>query len=211
VESLQAIAGSASRYLVAGLVERGHDGRLFNTAVVVNGDGLVTIARKVHLTADDRCWAAPGDLGLVTVDLPVGRVGLLIGHDAFLPESPRVLAIDGADLIACPALMGWPPHLAAGGDPDRFNLWRQRARENKLYLVVANGAAAYTGFSGIYGPDPEDYPDDESMLPHCVQGVAVHQIDTTSPDPRYPTNPVRLKTTLGMRQPIWYDMLQVER
>jgi len=172
---------------------------------------LVAIARKAHLTADDRCWAAPGDLGLVTVDLPVGRVGLLIGHDAFLPESSRVLAINGADLIACPALMEWPPHIPAGGDPDRFNLWRQRARENKLYLAVANGAFPYTGFSGIYGPDTEDDPQDEACLSHAEEGTIAHQIDTSSPDPRYPTNPVRLKTTVGKRQPIWYDMLQVER
>ena len=77
-------------------------------------------------------------------------------------------------------------------------------------LAVANGAEPYTGLSGIYGPDPEDEPDDESSLPHAEPGLIFHRIDTTSPDPRYPTNPIRLKTTLGMRQPIWYDMLEVE-
>jgi predicted amidohydrolase len=210
-ETLQGIAGDAGVHLVAGLVERGHDGRLFNTAVVVNGDGLVTITRKAHLSADDRGWAAPGDLGLVSVDLPVGRVGLLIGHDLLMPEAARVLAINGADLIACPSLLEWPPRISAGGKCDRFVLFRERARENKLYLAVANGAEPYTGLSGIYGPDPEDYPDDESSVPHAEPGLIANQIDTSSPDPRYPTNPVRLKTTLGMRQPIWYDMLQVER
>jgi predicted amidohydrolase len=207
VEALQAIAGDAGRTLIAGLIERGYDGRLFNSAVVVDGSGLLGIARKIHLTADDRLWAAEGDLGLVTIDLPIGRVGLLIGHDATVPEAARVLAIEGADLIAVPALTDWPPHIAAGGDPDRFNLWRQRARENKSYLAVANGAAPYTGWSGVYGPDPEDYPELEATLPADEPGVAFLDIDTSSPDPRYPTNLVRLKTTLGMRQPIWYDGL----
>jgi predicted amidohydrolase len=207
VEALQSIAGDSGLTLIAGLIERGYDGRLFNSAVVVDGSGLVGIARKIHLTADDRIWAAEGDLDLVTIDLPVGRVGLLIGHDAMVPEAARVLAIEGADLIAVSALTDWPPHIAAGGDPDRFNLWRQRARENKSYLAVANGAAPYTGRSGVYGPDPEDYPEMESTLPADEPGVTWLDIDTSSPDPRYPTNPVRLKTTLGMRQPIWYDGL----
>ncbi|MCC6703659.1 MAG: hypothetical protein IT334_02210 [Thermomicrobiales bacterium] len=207
VEALQSIAANAGLTLVAGLIERGYDGRLFNSAVVVDDSGLLTIARKLHLTADDRVWAAEGDLGLVTVDLALGRVGLLIGHDAFVPESARILAIEGADLIAVPALSDWPPHVAVGGDPDRFNLWRQRARENKSYLAVANGAAPYSGRSGVCGPDPEDYPELEVTLPDDEPGVVWLDIDTASPDPRYPTNLVRLKTTLGMRQPIWYDAL----
>ena len=177
--------------------------------MVVDRSGLLAIARKVHLTDDDRAWASEGDLGFVTVDLPVGRVGVLIGHDAFVPEAARVLAIDGADLIAVPALTDWPPHIEAGGDPDRFNLWRQRARENKCFLAVANGAAPYGGRSGIYGPDPEDYPELEAAMCADEPGVVALDIDTSSPDPRYPTNLVRLKTTLGMRQPIWYDALVV--
>jgi hypothetical protein len=59
----------------------------------------------------------------------------------------------------------------------------------------------------VYGPDPEDYPELEATLPADEPGVTWLDIDTSSPDPRYPTNLVRLKTTLGMRQPIWYDVL----
>jgi predicted amidohydrolase len=207
VEALQSIALDAGLTLVAGVIERGYDGRLFNSAVVVDGSGLRAIARKNHLTELDRLWAAEGDLGFVSVDLEIGRIGLLIGHDCFLPESSRLLAMDGADLLAVPALTDWPPHIAAGGDADRFNLWRQRARENKCYLAVANGAAPWSGRSGVYGPDPEDYPELEATLAGNEPGIVWLDIETSSPDPRYPTNPVRLKTTLGMRQPRWYDAI----
>jgi predicted amidohydrolase len=208
VAVLQEIAREQDAHLVVGLIERGESGALFESVVVVGPDGLAGVARKSHLTSQDREWATPGNLGLVTIDLPLGRVGVLVGYDAFFPEAVRSLAIDGADIIVCPSLSDWPPVIEAGGRSDRFVLWRERARENKIYLAVANGAAPYGGWSGIYGPDPEDYPDEEIIISGTGDGAVSWKIDTRSPDSRYPTNPIRMKTALGRRQPIWYDLLQ---
>ena len=61
-------------YLVVGLIERDADtGRLFNSAVLVGPDGVVGAYRKLHLAAEDRAWATPGDRGLPTFEFrPAG-------------------------------------------------------------------------------------------------------------------------------------------
>ena len=73
-ERLREIAASADAYLVAGLIERDADsGLLYNSAVLVGPGGVVGTYRKLHLAAEDRAWATPGDLGLPTFDIPPGR------------------------------------------------------------------------------------------------------------------------------------------
>lgn len=207
IADLQAIAANGGLTIVAGVIER-DDGRYFNAAAVVNDTGLLAIARKAHLSDEDRWWAAPGDRAFTFVDLPLGRLGVLIGHDLTYPESARVLAIEGADVIAVPARLEWP--VPTGGKPgaETFVLGRQQARENKIYLALANGARI-AGTSGVFGPDPEDHPEDESLITGDGAIAVTHAIDTSSPDPRFPTNPIRRKDTIRMRQPYWYDRLQV--
>ncbi len=221
VERLQRIAVESNRFLVAGLVERAGD-RFYNTAVLVGPDGVIGSYRKLHLTVEDRRWATPGDRGLPTFDIPIGRVGLAIGYDLHFPETGRVLALDGADLIACPSLTTWPavqpwpasaiplpPHVDAGPTKDHLHLWRERSRENNTYVAFANGALPYGGWSGLFGPALEDEPRAEAMVPGQEEGVAIGIVDTTNlPGTRYVTNTVRAKDLLRMRMPIWYDALQ---
>lgn len=208
IDGLRVIASNAGITLVAGVIERAEDGRLFNSAAVIDGSGVRAMARKAHLGAGDCGWATPGDRPLAWIDLPLGRVGVLLGDDLRHPESARVLAIEGADVLAVPANLPWPP--PTGGTPgaENFILPRQQARENKVYLAMANGAGV-ARTSGVFGPDPEGHPEDESLIGDDGAAVVVHSIDTTSPDPNFPTNPIRRKDTLRMRQPFWYDPLQV--
>ena len=64
------IAALADAYLVAGLIERDADsGLLFNSAVLVGPGGVAGTYRKLHLAAEDRPWATPGNLGLPTFDI----------------------------------------------------------------------------------------------------------------------------------------------
>jgi predicted amidohydrolase len=208
IDGLRVIANNAGITLVAGVIDRDDDGRLFNAAVVIDGMGVRAIARKAHLGAGDCGWATPGDRPLTWVDLPLGRVGVLLGDDLRYPEAARVLAIEGADVLAVPTNLSWP--VPTGGTPgaENFILPRQQARENKVYLAMANGAGI-ARTSGVFGPDPEGHPEDESLIDCTGFALVTHTIDTSSPDPRFPTNPIRRKDTLRMRQPFWYDALQV--
>jgi hypothetical protein len=48
----------------------------------------------------------------------------------------------------------------------------------------------------------------KALLPGDCEGVARLEMDTTNLDSTYVTNYARAKDLLGMRMPIWYDVLQ---
>jgi predicted amidohydrolase len=211
---LHRIAATANVHLIAGLVERDVDtGRLFNSAILVGPNGLAGAYRKLHLAAADRAWAAPGNLGLPTFDIPAGRVGILIGYDALFPEAARALAIDGADIIACPSLLTWPapvpygetavpmdPWVEAGPTEAHFHLWRERERENNAHVLFANAAAPAMGWSGCFAAVLENEPRREALVRGAGAGSATIEIETSGV--------VRAKDLVRMRMPIWYDAMQ---
>jgi predicted amidohydrolase len=213
-ERLRAIAALTDAYVVAGLIERdAGSGRLFNSAVLVGPDGVVGTYRKLHLTAEDRAWATPGNLGLPTFDIPPGRVGMLIGYDALFPEAARSLALDGADIIACPSLLSWPPVLPygetavpmppfveAGPTEAHYHLWRERERENNAHVLFANGAAPWLGWSGCFAAEWESEPRQESLVRGDCEGTATLEIETHGVS--------RTKDLVRMRIPTWYDAMQ---
>jgi predicted amidohydrolase len=197
--------------------------RFFNTVVLVGPNGLVGAYRALHLADADAAWATPGDRGLPTFDTPVGRIGLLTGFDLLFPEAARMLALDGADVIACAADLAWPGvrpwgatgipmpgWIEAGPTPDHFHLARERSRENNTFLLFANTPAA-GGWSGVFSAGPEDEPRADALVLGAAPGLAAAAIDTTDLDSRYATNPVRAKDLLRMRMPIWYDPLQAPK
>jgi len=216
---LESMANRHDGFLVAGVVLPDAD-RLFNAALLVGPNGLAGIYRKVHLTGYDRRWAAAGD-SLPTFNIPVGRVGILIGYDALFPEAATSLAIDGADIIACPSLLSGPAirslgptaiplqHASeAGFTPLHFHLWRERARETNSAIVFANGASPSMGFSGVFAAAVEDNTAFQVVIDGAAEGSVVFTIDTTNLDTRYKTSQIRAKDVLTMRVPVWYDALQ---
>src|SRR4051795_5805191 len=92
------------------------DGSLANSAVCVNGDGVLGHYRQVHERPPYQpsggtlgpAGANPMAVGdrIEAFDTPLGRLGLLIDVDKAFPEAARTLALDGAQLIACPS--AWP-------------------------------------------------------------------------------------------------------
>ena len=97
------LAAQLKMYLAVGVAERDRDA-IYNSACLIGPEGLVAVYRKTHLMDSERAWASPGDAWIVA-DTRVGRIGLLIGHDASFPEAGRILALSGCDLIVCPAAM----------------------------------------------------------------------------------------------------------
>ena len=113
VKLLTALARDNDAFVVTSIVEQ-DSGRMYNTALLVGSEGLVGSYRKVHLSMDDRAWASPGDGGFPVFDIPAGRVGLMVGHDAMFPEAARAFGVKGADLICVPAALKYPGPRAWG-------------------------------------------------------------------------------------------------
>lgn len=217
VARLIAIATRHGLHLAAGLAED-DGGTLYNSAVLIGPQGVIGSYRKTHLDASDHNWATPGNEWGV-FDTRFGRIGLLVGHDAAFPEAGRMLALRGCDLVLCPAALrgsltsahagtaisqNYP--IPTGADPHHWHLMRARAGENNVHLAFANvldEASGYLGKSGVFGPDTFEFPRREAILP-AGEGVAVAEIDTTNLDSPYPTNVVRRKDLVTMRQPHHY-------
>ena len=101
-----ALAAEHQLVSVGGFCERGADGRLFNSAALVDASGTRVVYRKAHLWDQEKLVFTPGDAAPPVVDLAFGRVALMICYDLEFPEWVRLPALDGADLIAAP--VNWP-------------------------------------------------------------------------------------------------------
>jgi predicted amidohydrolase len=103
VRSWQALSAERGMVVVAGLCEALGDGRLGNSAVVLDGGEILAVYRKTHLWDREKLIFAAGDEPPPVVATSAGRIGVVICYDAFFPELMRSLALRGAELIAAPA------------------------------------------------------------------------------------------------------------
>ena len=131
-------------HVVIGLLEK--DGnRCFNAAVLIGGEGLAGKYRKVHLPflGIDR-FVDPGDKPFEAHKTPIGNIGLHICYDCNFPESGRVMALLGADILVLPT--NWP----GTRGPIADHVVKTRAFENKVNLVAVDrvGEERGTTFMG---------------------------------------------------------------
>ena len=148
-DRLAEIARESEFWLVPGsLYERGEQGRLHNTTVVLSPEGeLVARYRKVFPWQPHETCAA-GDR-FVTFDIPdVGRVGLAICYDGNFPETFRQLAWMGAEVVL-------QPTLTTTSDRDaELVMARANAIFNQVHVVSVNAAEpAGLGRSAIIDPE----------------------------------------------------------
>ena len=130
-------------WVVVGLLERDND-HLFNTAVLLGPDGQLASYRKIHLPClgVDR-FTTPGDRPFAVHDLGGLRLGMNICYDCGFPESARVLALLGADLVVLPT--NWPEGARRTAD----YLVSARALENSIYYAAVNRVGSEGGFPFI--------------------------------------------------------------
>jgi len=100
VAALRKVSAESGAYIVTGINERDGSGR-HNSAVMIGPEGRVATYRKLHLFNDEKSWFEAG-ADLPVVDLPFGRVGMIICFDLWFPEPVRALALAGAEIIAVP-------------------------------------------------------------------------------------------------------------
>ena len=124
---------------------------VYNTASVIAPDGTVVARyRKMFPFAPYEHGVTPGT-EFVTFDVPeVGRFGVSICYDMWIPETTRTLAAMGAEVILHPSLT---PTI----DRDiELALVRASAATNQCYIVDVNGLeAGGNGRSIVAGPDGE--------------------------------------------------------
>jgi len=96
--ALHSIASKYGVYIIAAAPQH-MDGHRVSTAFLLGPEGCIGAYQQVHRNALGR-----GEYGsFCTLALPFAKIGLLTGGDAEFPESYRILAKQGADLIAVSA------------------------------------------------------------------------------------------------------------
>jgi predicted amidohydrolase len=150
VDGLRAVC-AAGLHVAAGFAEcRGE--RLYNASVLVGPDGLVAVYRKIHLFGFESELFDPGPDEPKVYDIGGMRVGMMVCFDWFFPETARLLALAGADVIAHPSnlVLDWCQKSMV-----------TRCLENNLFAVTANRygveerggrSLTFTGGSQITAP-----------------------------------------------------------
>lgn len=143
-EAWMAVAKKRNLYIVAGIAER-EGNALYNSSVVIGPEGYVGTFRKVHLWNEENLYFEPGNLGFPVFSTPIGRIGTFICYDGWFPESYRLCALQGADIICIPT--NWVP--IPGQDPKREAmaniLVMGSAHSNSVFVAAADRVGTERG------------------------------------------------------------------
>ncbi|MDD1647492.1 MAG: peptidyl-arginine deiminase, partial [Methanomicrobiales archaeon] len=140
--STEAFAPLAREYravIIVPVFERGVDGAFFNTAAVLDTDGmLLPPYRKVHIPHDplfyEKAYFRPGDCYRL-FQTEHGRFAALICYDQWFPEAARAVALMGAEVIFYPTAIGG----IRGGSGQPEGDWREAWETVMRGHAIANG------------------------------------------------------------------------
>ena len=139
-DRLSEAAARLEQYVVAGAIESAAGGAHNVVLRLIAADGSLaatyrrTTPHGPYVYRDIDAWGfdyAAADDAPRVVDTPLGRIGMLVCSELYVPELSRVLALEGADVIVYPA---------GGAINELMDSWRTlvraRAIENLVYTVA---------------------------------------------------------------------------
>lgn len=140
--------------LILSLFERRAPGLCHNTAAIIDADGtFLGKYRKMHIPQDpgfeEKFYFTPGDLGFRAWQTRFGRIGVIICWDQWYPESARLTALDGAEIIFCPTAIGGistePESLARLQRDAWLNAQTSHSVANGCYYAAINRTGVENG------------------------------------------------------------------
>ncbi|MFZ3451713.1 nitrilase-related carbon-nitrogen hydrolase [Arthrobacter sp. 7Tela_A1] len=153
VTGLRAACAELGLWLAVGVDLRGEDcPDVFIGQVLINDAGEIAAVHRKHIFWDyEYTLFTPGTEPITAVETPLGRLGLLMCADGIVPEVPRLLGLDGAQVFLNSLN-------SRGPDEHRLHV-PQRAMENRVWHVSSNtvggpaDAYPWMGGSQIVSPD----------------------------------------------------------
>ena len=143
VQAMQVLARALEVAIPTSFFERdGH--HYYNTLAMIDAGGeILGTYRKSHIPDgpgyEEKFYFRPGNDGFKTWDVCGTRIGVGICWDQWYPETARVLALKGAEMLLYPTAIGSEPK-----DPemDTSRLWRRamigHAVSNCMPVIAAN-------------------------------------------------------------------------
>lgn len=159
-DALCRLAKERGVVIVASLFEKRSAGLYHNTAAIIDADGkYLGKYRKMHIPDDplyyEKFYFTPGDLGFKSWQTRYARIGVCVCWDQWYPESARLTALAGAQILFFPTAIGWHPGEKEQYGARQHNSWetiqRSHAIANGCYVAVPNrvGHEAPDGGPGI--------------------------------------------------------------
>jgi N-carbamoylputrescine amidase len=117
----------------------------FNSVAIVDADGAILgVYRKAHIPNgpgyQEKTYFSPGDTGFKVWSTRYARLGVGICWDQWFPETARILALLGAELLLFPTAIGSePPPAVALNSREHWQRTQQgHAAANLMPLIAAN-------------------------------------------------------------------------
>lgn len=115
----------------------------FNSIAIFDTDGsLKGIYRKSHIPTgqcyEEKFYFSPGDTGFKVFQTSVGKIGIGICWDQWFPETARILALQGAEILLFPTAIGSEPVLPKDSKAHWQNAMIGHAAANVIPVVAAN-------------------------------------------------------------------------
>ena len=167
IGAVRDFAGKTGCWVVGGFAEKA-GAKLYNSAFLIGPEGMAGVYRKLHLYGGENKLFDPGNRPPRVWDIGKCRVGILICFDWIFPETARVLALAGADVLCHPA------NLLLQYCQDAMVT---RSIENHVFSITANRIGAderggkklsFTGRSRIVSPWGEVLAQAPSASPEAL-------------------------------------------
>lgn len=159
----------------------------FNSLVMIDADGKnLGLYRKTHIPTgecyEEKFYFSPGDTGFKVFNTKYGKVGVGICWDQWFPETARILALHGAEILLYPTAIGSEPVLVRDSMPHWRNTMCGHAAANIIPVCASNRVGkekagksemTFQGFSFIadqYGNIVEEMDREE-------EGIRIHEFD----------------------------------
>ena len=121
----------------------------FNSLVMIDKDGtIVDLYRKSHIPTgecyEEKFYFTPGDTGFKVFKTKAGNIGVGICWDQWFPETARILALKGAEILLFPTAIGSEPVLPKDSKSHWQNVMKGHAAANIMPVLAANRVGVET-------------------------------------------------------------------
>ena len=150
IEHFSQLGKALDIVLLLSYFEKAED-KFFNSLVVIDKGEVLDNYRKTHIPDgpgyEEKFYFSPGDTGFKVWDTSYGKVGAGICWDQWFPETARVLALMGAELIFYPTAIGSEPEIGVDSKEHWQRVQMGHAAANTVPVIAANRTGAEEGES----------------------------------------------------------------
>ena len=116
---------------------------LYNSIAIIDADGtMLGVYRKTHIPDDhyyqEKFYFTPGNTGFCVWNTAFGTIGVGICWDQWFPETARVMAVKGAEILLYPTAIGSEPILECDSMPHWRRCMQGHAGSNLMPVMAAN-------------------------------------------------------------------------